>query len=137
MLRIFKTALKFLTKLVSLRTMIIVALVALVIFGIGIGLGIGNGKGDTEGNNDEIQATEEYSPQENTEAVFDGTVINVSVVGSEYIFDNSRIDIDSLVYKIKAVSGKTLIQIKDDNASKKAYDTLINRFRKEQINYVG
>ncbi|AVM69514.1 hypothetical protein C3V36_09830 [Lachnospiraceae bacterium oral taxon 500] len=134
----------------KLSTVFVIAVIAAVIIlfkfgnGFGIGFGIGQGKGD--GNAKESAAQKEASKieddrakeevkkeQGSSEDVNKDATLKVSVVGNEYFYDNDRISLDDLIKKIKEVEGDMMIEVKDDNASLKAYNALLDKLTELQI----
>lgn len=131
----------------------VVAVVAYVIWhgkGKGIGNGAGDGKGDgntkvitnqTSSSNEEsntvVEEKKETQEQnENAMDTFEGTIIDISVYENDYLFNNENISLNELISKLQSIDGKIVIRIKDDNASLRAYDTLIKRLKKEKVDYV-
>ncbi len=107
--------------------------------GFGMGFGFGNRSGDKDGTSTkntkqivlEVQDnTEQESDEENT------TVIKVSVVENEYFYENEKISFDNLIERISSTEGKMIVEIKDENASKNAYESLINYLDDNSIQYL-
>jgi len=136
---------------------VVVAIIAVVVYAIwhGIGAGKGNGAGDGEGDgntkivtnqesaadeeNDTIIEEEDVETQEENENANDtleGAVVKISVFGNEYLHESERITLDDFIIMIKSIDGDVVVQIKDDNASLKAYNALIDRLEEENISYV-
>jgi len=146
---------KILSKLISVKTLIIIALIAiivgLILFGRGFGTGDGAGDGEGDGNSvietradianeteNDIVAEEVDQVKQETENIdtIDGAIIQINVVEREYYYDNERITLDDFIKKISKIEGKLVVEIKDDNASLKAYNDLLERLGEENINYV-
>lgn len=104
------------------------------------GGGHGNGKGDGTVTVQEESTTEpsersdeqEGNSQDNDIVADTATNIKVSVVGNDYFYENERISLDDFITKIKE-EGEILVEVRDDNASLKAYNSLINKLKEFKI----
>ena len=86
-------------------------------------------------NNSEV-TQEAITDAETTEITEEAvTIIEVTVSGSEYIYENSTIGLDDLINELKEINGKFIVEIKDDNSSKKAYDALKAKLESNNISY--
>ena len=114
--------------------------------GIGLGFGLGPGRGNRDGNNpvevNDANEEQEAEPEsEDTAESSDGenesneTIIKVSVAGSDYFYENEKIELDLLLQRIKMTEGRYVVEIKDEQASKKAYEALIKALKKDGISY--
>ena len=128
---------------------IIVIAAALLFGGFGFGFGTGSGSGDGEGDgtsensaapSDNTEAPEEEVTEETTdiseEDYEEGTVVQVSVVKSEYFYENKSISLSDLMEVIAAIEGKLVVEITDDNAALKAYNKLIDALEDKEIRYI-
>ena len=142
---------------------IIIAIIAAVGIGVvlwfGIGGGFGGGAGDGEGDgntkiitntesssdveNDTVVIEEKEEEKEETEGqnngatdTFEGAIVNVSVVNNDYFYDNERISLDDFLIILHGIESDLVVQVRDDNASLRAYDELINKLQEEKIRYV-
>jgi len=152
-----KLVFKFVSKLFSVRTLIIILLIAVIALGLyflGKGLGIGNGNGDGEGQgntsvetsqdeasdveNDTVKEEVEIvkQPEDNNVDVFEGAIIKITVADSEYFYQNERITLDDFMDELSEIDSELVVEITDDNASLRAYDDLIDRLKEEHISYV-
>lgn len=112
--------------------------VAVVIIGVLIyafgGKGIGGGKGDGEGSESvsaESSISEDLQPE--TESV---NYINVTVSGSDYLYDNQKMTVDELISELNSIGEKFPVKITDDGASLKAYDNLVSALKENDIRYI-
>lgn len=141
---------------------VIVAIVALVLclgFGLGLGGGIGDGEGD---GNSKVEITQDETPKsendvvqtetneiENSENVetseteseedvdtYKEEILRVNVVENDYFYENERISIEDFSLKVEAIDSIVTVEVKDDNASLNAYNTLIDLLEEENISYV-
>lgn len=136
-----------------LVVLLLIVIVLLIMFGVGLGFGKGSGKGDGEGDRgkgdrnmlaEEVQ-DEAETKQEDTsvkdvilqklEDSEENIVFKVNVVGNEYFYDNERIELSDLLLKLDDVSDEASVEVKDDNASLKAYNALINALEDKHITY--
>ena len=102
------------------------------LFKFGFGFGSGNGSGDKNANtvqNKSTVKTNEEVSKTMSEDSNKGGVMKVSVVGNDYFYNNERISLDDFVSKIKETSGDISVEVKDDGASLRAYNDIINRLK--------
>ena len=135
------------------KTVLIVVAVFIVAFmlGYGIGLGVGNGMGDDTGDGNtavessaevveeqEEEEVEAENEEKTTEVGVETTrIIEVTIVGSDYFYENERIIFDDLIAVIAEAEaeGELVVKIVDDNASLNAYDALINKLEDMYVDY--
>ena len=135
------------------KTVLIVVAVFIVAFmlGYGIGLGVGNGMGDDTGDGNtavessaevveeqEEEEVEAENEEKTTEVGAETTrIIEVTIVGSDYFYENERIIFDDLIAVIAEAEaeGELVVKIVDDNASLNAYDALINKLEDMYVDY--
>lgn len=135
------------------KTVLIVVAVFIVAFmlGYGIGLGVGNGMGDGTGDGNtavessaevaeeqEEEEVEAENAEKTTEVGAETTrIIEVTIVGSDYFYENERIIFDDLIAVIAEAEaeGELVVKIVDDNASLNAYDALINKLEDMYVDY--
>ncbi len=143
---LIKSPFKLLFRVLGVKSFIIIALVAVIIalFYFGFGLGLGNGNGDNEGDGNTTSYTEETDSREETKDSNSETeagsysqreYILITVNGNEYWYQNSRMEIDELIDTINELEKEFIVQVKDDNASRNAYDELINKLKSEGVVY--
>ena len=116
--------------LLVIVVIVIIAIAAMLGLGLGFGNGSGDGKGDGKPNTvqedskiDESEKPTEKNAEEDNKEV----IIKVSVVGNEYFYENERITLDDFISKVKEIEGDLVVEVKDDKASLKAYNSLIDR----------
>lgn len=140
-----------------LIVLLVVTVIALIFFGIGGGFGGGAGSGEGDGNskveafedNNSItevieedvipkaEPTEEPSEeQEDGADIFEGAVLAINVVGNDYFYNNERIALEEFMVIAKEVEGELVVEVKDDNASLKAYNNLLDELDAVNIDYV-
>lgn len=61
------------------------------------------------------------------------TIIKVSVVGNEYFNENERVSLDVFISKLEELEGEIVVEIKDDKASLRAYNNLIEELEELKI----
>lgn len=150
---------KNLLKVFGFKNLLIAALVitvvVLICYGIGGGFGGGLGSGEGSGNSkvkvsdegstvtesvEEVTPTtepiEESSEMQAGEDVFEGAVLAINVVGNDYFYNNERIALEDFMVIVKEVEGKLIVEVKDDNASLKAYNNLLDELDSVNIDYV-
>lgn len=126
----------------------VVVIAVLVLLGIGFGFGKGSGNGDGDGNTkfsqEESSTAENDITEEQTTAHNDGatnadkeSVIKVSVIGNAYFYENERISLDDFIAKVEnrmlSAYAPLTVEVKDDNASLKAYSSLIERLEELKV----
>ena len=114
---------------------VVVVIVAVVIVGFltdGFGLGGGQGDGEGEGNISDTQSESEVSEPVVEELDF----LNVTVSENEYLYQNSRLQLDELMDKLVNDAADTKVKITDENASKRAYENLIAALEDKKIHYI-
>ena len=88
----------------------------------------GSSVSDTAEISEEAAETEETAE---TEAFF-----NVTVHGSEYVFNsNTYTDTEELLNALQAAGDVTTVRVKDDLASEKAYQALLDALRENDFHY--
>lgn len=145
---------KSLLKIFGFKNLLIatltIAVVALICYGIGGGFGGGAGSGEGSGNskvnvNDEnskvTEVVEEVIPttepsEESSEKQDDEEILAINVVGNDYFYNNERITLEDIIVIVKDVEGKLVVEVKDDNASLKAYNNLLDELDAINIDYV-
>lgn len=112
------------------------ALVALLFVlgydGSGLGLGSGFSLGSGSGSSSPTQSQSQNTPASpNSEAPVEETkrvILEITVSGSDYLFQNSRMDINTLMTHIREYSTTTEIHITaDETATINAMDDLTER----------
>ena len=126
------------------KILIIIPVIALVIvillmkFGGGLGIGFGNGKGErntpTQEQENEAEPNENDTSNENQEEDKEN-VIKVTVAGNDYFYENEKIELEVLIKNLKEIDDNFVVQIKDEKASKNAYEALINALKDNGIMY--
>ena len=112
---------------------VVVAVVAAAGF-LTDGFGLGGGQGDGEG---EGNVSSDSSEPEVSEPVLEELdFLNVTVSENEYLYQNSRLQLDELMDKLVIDAADTKVKITDENASKRAYENLINALEEKNIRYI-
>lgn len=109
----------------------VIAVAAAVVFGV-FGLGGGKGDGEGEGNVSSVQSELEVSEPVVEELDF----LNVTVSENEYLYQNSKLQLDELMNKLVTDAADTKVKVTDENASKRAYKNLINALEDKHIRYI-
>lgn len=115
----------------------VVAVVAVVIVGFATnGFGLGGGKGDGEGEGNVSQPQSQQETEVPEPVVEEVTFLNVTVSENEYLYQNSRLQLDELMDRLVVDAVETKVKITDENASKRAYNNLINALEEKNISYI-
>lgn len=125
--------------LLVIVVIVIIAIAAMLGLGLGFGNGSGDGKGDGKPNTvqEDSKIDESEKPTEkNAEEDNKGVVIKVSVVGNEYFYENERITLDDFISKVKEIEGDLVVEVKDDKASLKAYNSIIDRLEELKVSII-
>ena len=99
----------------------------------GFGLGGGQGDGEGEGNVSAVESSDTEAPELVVEEL---DFLNVTVSENEYLYQNSRLQLDELMDKLVTDAADTKVKITDENASKRAYENLINALEEKNIRYI-
>ena len=132
-------------KVVVCAIFILAIIVAIIVFALtkcnnGFGLG-GSGDGDGSGSSDggsSVSDTAEISEEaaETEETAETEAFFNVTVHGSEYVFNsNTYTDTEELLKALQAAGDVTTVRVKDDLASEKAYQALLDALRENDFHY--
>lgn len=90
--------------------------------------GLGKGKGD-DGVSSAVKATQSY-----TEADTVNVSAEITVSGSDYIFNNKKISLNDLIKEISSLDKEAVITISsDDTAAKNTVDELTDKL--EELGY--
>ncbi len=111
-----------------------VAAVVVVVGFLSDGFGFGGGKGDGvgTGNVSAVQSESETSEPIVEELDF----LNVTVSENEYLYQNSKLQLDELMNRLVTDAADTKVKVTDENASKRAYKNLINALEDKNIRYI-
>lgn len=122
------------------KILLILVAIVIIIIAVMLGLGLGFGKGSGDGNGDgkanavqEVSKIEEITEKELAEEDDKGTIMKISVVGNEYFYENERILLEDFISKVKEIEGNLIVEVKDDKASLKAYNRLIDQLDELKI----
>ena len=140
---------KLLTRILGVRTLIIVGLIlviaALLYFGFGAGLRNGSGDESGDGNTEMVSTVDDPSnlipsDTKNNDKADETTTetksLSITVSDNDYWFNNNRVSLEEIILIIKKDEYEGYkVHIKDDNASKNAYDDIINLLKEEGIQY--
>ena len=114
---------------------IAVVVIGVILYAFG-GKGFGGGKGDGDGERSnslsEISSISESSQLE-TEGI---EYINITVSGSDYLFQNRKMTVDELIAELNNSDEKFPVKINDDDASIKAYDVLVKALKDNNVRYI-
>lgn len=122
------------------KILLILVAIVIIIIAVMLGLGLGFGKGSGDGNGEgkanavqEVSKIEEITEKELAEDDDKGTIMKISVVGNEYFYENERILLEDFISKVKEIEGNLIVEVKDDKASLKAYNRLIDQLDELKI----
>lgn len=118
---------------VAIIVLVVVAVVAVVGF-LTDGFGFGGGKGDGEGEGNVSEASNDTDVSEPVVEKLD--FLNVTVSENEYLYQNSRLQLDELMDKLVVDAADTEVKVTDENASKRAYEKLLNALEEKNIRYI-
>jgi hypothetical protein len=145
---LFKVAFKILRPKWIAIAIVALVLLAIILYGVGLGIGkgVGNEKGDgntkietsqTEMATEENDVLEESTEKqnENLDNALAGEIIEITVLGNEYIFENRSIELDEFIDQIKQEETNVTVYVLDENASLTAYNALIDQLEENKIGY--
>lgn len=135
-----------------------IALIAALFQGIGFGFGNGTGFGDgdknsttvmnqdnieiedseTDAEKDEVQTeqNENMGEEQNQNEKEQKTILSITVVGNDYFYDNERITLEDFIAVLQGMEETVVVEIKDDTASLRAYNALLDRLNEMELNYI-
>ena len=135
-----------------------IALIAALFQGIGFGFGNGAGFGtgdknstavmnqdnvevdesetDTEKEEIQTEQNENLGEEQNQDEVEQKTILAITVVENEYFYNNERIALEDFIAVVQEMEGNVVVEIKDDNASLRAYQTLLDRLEEMELGYI-
>ncbi|MBQ2980947.1 MAG: hypothetical protein IJD58_02355 [Lachnospiraceae bacterium] len=128
-------------KLISMIIVLVIIAGALTIGNcLGWGKGNGNGSGDGTGNGngtgqETVAAVEDVSGSE-TEDKYNGAVYAITVAENDYFYDNNRMALEDIEKMLKESKGEKIVEIKEDKASIKAYNKLVELLEGLKVDYV-
>lgn len=128
-------------KLISMIIVLVIIAGALTIGNcLGWGKGNGNGSGDGTGNGngtgqETVAAGEDVSGSE-TEDKYNGAVYAITVAENDYFYDNNRMALEDIEKMLKESEGEKIVEIKEDKASIKAYNKLVELLEGLKVDYV-
>lgn len=114
---------------------------ALLFLGPGMGLGLGQGSGQGEGTKPPVSTTAPQNVTDPTATVPQTTadsvkvIVSVSVVESDYFYQNQKYTLDDLVALLSGMEEGYIVQITDSNASLNAYNNLTAKLTQLSIPY--
>ena len=117
---------------VIIAVIALLAIVALVVFffkkcGGGFGKGEGDGSGQSgasSASSQEVSQTDVPETTVTTLATETETTVEVTVSGSEYLYQNKPIALNDLTAELKKLDSGVKVKLTDNNAAKNAYDEL-------------
>lgn len=122
--------------------LLLIAVTALIIwllshFNIGFFGKDSNGKINSSDSISSDELTAPDKSDKNNPASDDGSekIIDVSVNGNEYWYDNGKIELDDFISNIKDMNGIVSVHITDNNAYSDVMQKLIDALKKENIPY--
>lgn len=89
----------------------------------------------------ESSETSDVPDSDNTESIggnpnqSDSISVQITVSGNEYIYDNKTISFDEISKEIEIFGENYIVEIYDDSASEKAYQSLIDKLTELNISY--
>ncbi len=133
-------------KIVLVIVAILVILILLRSCGMGLGLGDGTGEDSGEGEgqrasvvqdepNSSSKVEDEETPiKPEDDNISDLIVKTVTVHENEYIYDSETVELDYLMSELSGIKN-VAVEIKDENASKNAYESLIEALNEKHIKF--
>lgn len=120
--------------IILVAVLVVVAIVAVVGF-LTDGFGLGGSQGDDEGEGN-VSAEESNETEVSDTDVKELYFLDVTVSENEYLYQNSRLQLDELIDRLLTDAADTKVKITDENASKRAYESLISALKNNKIHYI-
>lgn len=130
-------------KVFPILFLILFIIIFAFIFKFGSGFGFGKGNGDIGNTQHEVSKikknqdkgeVKEEQRSSNTES--HTLMLKVSVINNEYFYDNNRISLDDFINKVKETETDKIVEVKDDNASLKAYNALLDKLKELKVSFI-
>ena len=119
----------------------LIALLLLALLG-GVGFGIGkDGFGENNGdntNNSQTEDTKDTEDKKDTEEKDDSenmTTVYVTVSGSDYYYQNEKIELEDLILELEKIEGDIVVELKDEDAAYNTYSQLKDKLEELSIAY--
>lgn len=116
-------------KLLSVKRILIIGLIAVIIALIYFGIGGGFGTKDNGSESGNSSVSDEDSVEK------EGKICNVTISENDYFYKNESISLGELVKELDDEEGDIIVEIKDENASLRAYNNLIEKLEEMEIGY--
>ena len=133
-----------------------IALIAALFQGIGFGFGNGAGFGtgdknsttvmnqdnvevdesETDTEKEEVQTEQTENAKEQKKDEVERTIVAITVVENDYFYDNKRIALEDFIAVLQGMEENIVVEIKDDNASLRAYQALLDRLEEMELDYI-
>ena len=130
-------------KVFSIFFLILFVIIVAFIFKFGSGFGFGKGNGDIGNTQHEVskikknQDKDEVKEEQRSSNTESHTLmLKVSVINNEYFYDNNRISLDDFINKVKETETDKIVEVKDDNASLKAYNALLDKLKELKVSFI-
>ncbi|MGI6248481.1 MAG: hypothetical protein ACOYJX_03640 [Acutalibacteraceae bacterium] len=132
---------KFLFILVCLLIIVAIVIILGMKFGFGLGKGGGGNFGKGENTSNITTSLEENNPTEEHSKSHDNTtsgatILRISVIENDYFYENERISLEGFIKILQGIQEEIIVEIKDDNASLKAYNNLLSKLDEINIPFV-
>lgn len=135
----------------------LIALITALFQGTGFGFGTGTGFGDGDKNSiavmnqenvevedsetdvekEEIQTEQKENVEEqNQNEEEQKTIVAITVVENDYFYNNERIALDDFIAVVQGMGENVVVEIKDDNASLRAYQSLLDKLEEVEFAYI-
>ncbi len=115
---------------------ILAAVLVIAVVAFGIGFGIGNGRGNGEGDGTSADKSQELEEEEEDIDYYEGAIYPITVMENDYFYNNERIELDAFIDILLKTDDTVVVEVKDDNASLRAYEKLIDVLKEHRITYV-
>ncbi len=126
-------------KIIPILLLIVVIIFALMFLGAGLGFGKGSGTGEGDGitrSVNVVQENETDATSEKSNNTSEIQYVKVTVSEDDYFYDNEKIKLDNLISKLKEKEGDYILEVIDDQATKNAYDDLLDALDSNNLEYV-
>ena len=126
-------------KIIPILLLIVVIIFVLMFLGAGLGFGKGSGTGEGDGitrSVNVVQENETDATSEKSNNTSEIQYVKVTVSEDDYFYDNEKIKLDNLISKLKEKEGDYILEVIDDQATKNAYDDLLDALDSNNLEYV-
>lgn len=129
--------------IIFLLIILVLVIMIFLLFNGGLGLGFGTNLDNNNNNNsgteqsisDTLEISENAETELITESITEMLVLEITVMGNIYLYQNKEIILVNLMSEIQAQQNDFMVCITDDNATQNAMEDLLTALENAEITY--